>query len=204
MRISSRAIARLTPDWVRPNASPARAKFPVSTTAAITPTPPSSLPSRPMMISYHLKMDKSALAASQICADLLRITATTGDLPMKLAGQRIVILGGSSGIGLATAQAAAREGAAVVIASSRKRRVEEALVALPAGAEGHALDLTDEGAVKALFAELGPFDHLAFTAGETLQLDRLAEVGIAAARHFFALRYWGAFMAAKYGSGRIR
>ena len=29
---------------------------------------------------------------------------------MKLAGQRIVILGGSSGIGLATAQAAARKG----------------------------------------------------------------------------------------------
>jgi NAD(P)-dependent dehydrogenase (short-subunit alcohol dehydrogenase family) len=56
----------------------------------------------------------------------------------------IVILGGSSGIGLATAQAAAREGAAVVIASSRKSRVEEALVGLPAGAEGHALRVCPE------------------------------------------------------------
>src|SRR5246127_3789843 len=169
MRISSRAIARLTPDWVRPNASPARAKFPVSTTAAITPTPASSLPSKLMMISCHLKMDKDALAASPICGDLLRITATK-EIPMKLAGQRIVILGGSSGIGLATAQAAAKEGASVVIASSRKARVDEALVTLPASAEGHALDLTDEQAVKAFFAELGAFDHLAFTAGETLQL----------------------------------
>ena len=123
---------------------------------------------------------------------------------MKLAGQRIVILGGSSGIGLATAQAAALEGAAVVIASSRERRVEEAVAALPAGAEGQALDLTDEPAVKAFFAELGSFDHLAFTAGETLQLGPLPEIDIAAARDFFALRYWGAFMAAKYGSGHIR
>src|ERR1700758_439933 len=114
MRISSRAIARLTPDWVRPNASPARTKLPVSTTAAITPTPPSSLPSKLMMISCHLKMDKDALAASQICCDLMRVTATTGDQLMKLTGQRIVILGGISGIGLGTAQAAAREGAGVV------------------------------------------------------------------------------------------
>jgi NAD(P)-dependent dehydrogenase (short-subunit alcohol dehydrogenase family) len=37
-----------------------------------------------------------------------------------------------------------------------------------------------------------------------LQLGRLAEIEIAAARDFFALRYWGAFMAAKFGSGSIR
>ena len=123
---------------------------------------------------------------------------------MKLNGQRIVILGGSSGIGLATAQAAAQEGASVVIASSRKARVDEALVTLPASAEGHALDLTDEQAVKAFFAGLGAYDHLAFTAGETLQLGRLSETDIAAARAFFGLRYWGAYMAAKYGSSGIR
>jgi hypothetical protein len=32
-----------------------------------------------MMISCHLKMDKDALAASEICADHLAVTATTGD-----------------------------------------------------------------------------------------------------------------------------
>ena len=109
---------------------------------------------------------------------------------MTLDGQRIVILGGSSGIGLATAQAAAKEDASVVIASSRKPRLDEALATLPAGAEGYALDLTDEKAVKVLFAGLGPFDHLVFTAGETLQLGRLADTDIAAARGFFGLGYW--------------
>jgi NAD(P)-dependent dehydrogenase (short-subunit alcohol dehydrogenase family) len=43
---------------------------------------------------------------------------------MTLSGKRIVVLGGSSGIGLATAQAAARDGANVVIASSSKDRIE--------------------------------------------------------------------------------
>ncbi|MGC2224718.1 MAG: SDR family oxidoreductase [Methylocella sp.] len=118
-------------------------------------------------------------------------------------GKRIVVLGGSSGIGLATAQAAAKDGASVVIASSRRTRVDQALATLPAGGEGHALDLADEAAVQALFAMLGSFDHLVFTAGEALQLGSLASTDVEAARSFFGLRYWGAFLAAKYGSGSI-
>jgi NAD(P)-dependent dehydrogenase (short-subunit alcohol dehydrogenase family) len=123
---------------------------------------------------------------------------------MNLQGKRIVVLGGSSGIGLATAQAAVREGASVVIASSRKARVDEALATLPTGTEGHVLDLADSEATQALFARLGQFDHLVFTAGETLQLGSLATTDIDAARRFFTLRYWGAYCAAKYGSGSIR
>lgn len=123
---------------------------------------------------------------------------------MTLNGQRILVLGGSSGIGLATAQAAAREGASVVIASRRRERVDQALATLPAGTAGHALDLADEAAVQALFAGVGGFDHLVFTAGEALQLGSLAETDVAAARQFFGVRYWGALLAAKYGSGSIR
>jgi NAD(P)-dependent dehydrogenase (short-subunit alcohol dehydrogenase family) len=123
---------------------------------------------------------------------------------MKLGEKRIVVLGGSSGIGLAIAQRAAHEGATVVIASSRKAHVDEALARLPAGAEGHVLDLADADATQALFARLGSFDHLVFTAGETLQLGSLATTDVDAARRFFALRYWGAYCAAKYGSGNIR
>src|SRR5580693_6841477 len=112
---------------------------------------------------------------------------------MTLDGKRIVVLGGSSGIGLATAQAAAREGANVVIASSRRARIDEALTTLPAGAEGHVLDLADSDAAQALFARLGVFDHLVFTAGETLQLGPLATTDFDAARRFFTLRFWGAY-----------
>jgi NAD(P)-dependent dehydrogenase (short-subunit alcohol dehydrogenase family) len=123
---------------------------------------------------------------------------------MTVTGERIVVLGGSSGIGLATAQAAAREGATVVIASSRKDRIDAALATLPTGTEGHVLDLADSDATQALFARLGSFDHLVFTAGETLQLGSLATTDVDAARRFFTLRYWGAYCAAKYGSGCIR
>jgi NAD(P)-dependent dehydrogenase (short-subunit alcohol dehydrogenase family) len=85
-----------------------------------------------------------------------------------------------------------------------RRRVEEALRTLPQRAEGHALDLSDETAVRALFAQLGSFDHLVFTAGESLQLESLASTDVEVARRFFGLHYWGAFLAAKYGSRNIR
>jgi NAD(P)-dependent dehydrogenase (short-subunit alcohol dehydrogenase family) len=123
---------------------------------------------------------------------------------MTLQGKRIVVLGGSSGIGLAVAQAAAREAAAVVIASSRQARVDEALTTLPLGTEGHVVDLADEPAVRALFAGLGNFDHLVFTAGESLQLGTLENTDAETARRFFGLRYWGAYLAAMYGSACIR
>ncbi len=123
---------------------------------------------------------------------------------MTLNGKRIVVLGGSSGIGLAVAQGAAAEGASVVIASSRQARVNAALDTLPAGGEGHAVDLSDADAVQALFAQIGPFDHMVFTAGESLQLGALADTDLANAKRFFELRYWGAFLAARHGSGNIR
>src|ERR1700756_1417892 len=122
---------------------------------------------------------------------------------MTLNGKRIVVLGGSSGIGLATAQAALREGASVVIASSQQARVEQALNTLP-GAEGYAVDLTDTAAVEAFFARIGAFDHLVFTAGETLQLGPLVSTDLENAQQFLNLRYWGAWLAAKYASGSIR
>ena len=70
---------------------------------------------------------------------------------MSLDGQKIVVIGGSSGIGLATARAAALDGAEVVIASSRQDRIEAALGELPGGCAGTALDVRDEAQVAAWF-----------------------------------------------------
>jgi len=75
---------------------------------------------------------------------------------MTLNGKRIVVLAGSSGIGLATAQAAAQEGANVVIASSHRARIDEALTMLPVGAEGHVLDLADSDAALSCSHGLAP------------------------------------------------
>ena len=123
---------------------------------------------------------------------------------MSLSGKRIVILGGTSGIGFATAQLAGREGASVVIASSNAARVEAAVARLPQGSQGHTLDLSRESSVSAFFEQLGAFDHLAFTAGEQLQLGNVADTELTVAQQYFGLRYWGAFLMAKYGARHVR
>ncbi|MBU7318175.1 SDR family oxidoreductase [Paenibacillus oleatilyticus] len=121
-----------------------------------------------------------------------------------LRGKRVIVLGGTSGMGFATAEAAADEGASVVVVSSRQEKVDAAVSRLPQGAEGHAVDLANETQVRDFFGRIGEFDHLVFTAGDPLQLATLGEVDMDAARQMFNLRYWGALMAAKYGSVNIR
>ncbi|GAA4499661.1 SDR family oxidoreductase [Gluconacetobacter tumulicola] len=123
---------------------------------------------------------------------------------MSLKDKRVVVLGGTSGIGFAVAAAAAREGARVVIGSSRRQRVDAALSELPDGSEGHVVDLTDHGAVERFFNELGAYDHLVYTAGEPLLLRSLATIDLSEARRFFETRYWGAYAAAKFGSAGVR
>ena len=123
---------------------------------------------------------------------------------MTLDGQRILILGGASGIGLAVAKAASAEGAQVLIASRNPQGVAAALDTLPPGAQGRVLDLSDPAAVTAFFQTVEPFDHLVFTAGEGLSLGSLAETDIDKVRGFFELRYWGAFRAVQQGAPLIR
>ena len=118
--------------------------------------------------------------------------------------KRVVIVGGSSGIGLAVAEEAASQGAEVVIISSNAERVQEAIRSIGVKARGQAVDVSDEKAVESFFANHGAFDHLVFTAGDNLQLHELANTDLKQARRAFDLRYWSALATVKYGSPQIR
>ncbi len=77
---------------------------------------------------------------------------------------RVVIMGGTSGIGLATAQLLAADGAEVIVCGRDEARLA-AIEDTVAVAE--RLDGTDEAAVAGFFARIGEFDHLvlAFSPG---------------------------------------
>ena len=123
---------------------------------------------------------------------------------MKLEGQRIIILGGTVGIGFGVAAAAADEGAQVVVVSSNPERVAQAVAKLPQGAEGHTVDLSKEDEVKALFQRIGAFDHLVYTAGDWALFGSFESLDLEAAKRSFDVRYWGALAAIKYGLPHIR
>ena len=118
--------------------------------------------------------------------------------------KRVIIVGGSSGIGLAVAEQVALQGAEVVIVSSNAERVQEAVKSVGGKARGQTVDVSDEKAVESSFTNLGAFDHLVFTAGDSLQVGDLATTDLKGARRAFELRYWSALATVKYGSPQIR
>lgn len=101
---------------------------------------------------------------------------------------RIALLGATSGIGFATARAAAETGAAVTIGSRNPASVENALAQLPDGVTGRVVDATSSDSLAAFFDAIGPFDHFAYTAADPLEGRPLSEYTVEAGRSFFALR----------------
>jgi NAD(P)-dependent dehydrogenase (short-subunit alcohol dehydrogenase family) len=123
---------------------------------------------------------------------------------MDLAGKHVVIIGGSSGMGLATAAGAAAAGAKVTIVSSDQSRLDAALAALPGGCDGVVADARSEASLADALAGIGELDHLVYTAGDTVVPRPLAQVSLDEARRLFDVRYWGAVAAVKHGAPRIK
>ncbi len=119
-----------------------------------------------------------------------------------LSHNTVVILGGTSGIGLATAKAAQAEGARVIVTGRSRERLEATRSALGGGARTVALDVADEAGTRALFQEIHRVDHIFITAG-SVALDARLAPDSASLRPALDVRFWGAFNAAKYGAARM-
>ncbi|MGH3289526.1 MAG: SDR family oxidoreductase [Streptosporangiaceae bacterium] len=83
----------------------------------------------------------------------------------ELAGQTVVVIGGSSGMGLETARRAREEGAEVILTGRNAEHLKQAAAEVGAR-DTVAFDVTDSAALDQFFADLaGPIDHLYLTAG---------------------------------------
>src|SRR5271170_3139978 len=114
-----------------------------------------------------------------------------------IADQHVVVLGGTSGFGFATAKAAIVEGARVTIASRSAEKLRGALGRLGNGASGECVDVTSKPMLEQFFAGLGPFDHLALTVGDPLLNKQIIELTDEEARSTFEVRFWGQFNAVR-------
>jgi len=112
-----------------------------------------------------------------------------------LSGQTILIIGGSSGIGLATAQAAAAAGGIVTIASRSEANLRAAAAAIP-GASWRVLDTTSDSAVEAFFADGIVWDHVAISAAST-KTGPARALPMADAYAAMDSKFWGAFRCAR-------
>ena len=124
---------------------------------------------------------------------------------MSLRGKRAVLIGGTSGIGFAVAEALLGEHAEVLVVSSKRENVEGAVKRLSDGARGFAVDVRNEEEVAQFFSRLGAFDHLVYTAGDwgAMMGGSLSDLDIEKADAVFAIRFWGALTAIKHAHKTI-
>jgi NAD(P)-dependent dehydrogenase (short-subunit alcohol dehydrogenase family) len=113
---------------------------------------------------------------------------------MTLAGKKVVVVGGSSGIGLATAELAGKQGAHVIIASRNAERLDA--VAERLNAIAIPVDVTEDRSVANLFRNCGPVDHVVVTAAQ-LRTGPFKTVSMDDVRATMEGKFWGAWRVAR-------
>ncbi len=114
-----------------------------------------------------------------------------------LAGKRVLIVGGSSGIGLAVARETSRHGAVVTLSGRDADKARDAALSCGPDATGSAFDITDEADVAAFFSSAGLFDHVVVTAAQ-LQSGPVRDLSFEAARATFESKFWGSYLVARH------
>ncbi len=131
----------------------------------------------------------------------------------KLSGTWVLIIGGTSGIGFAVAEAALEHGASVILSGSNPTRLADAIHRLKtsypdraAQVSGQTCDLSQpqsiESNLSALFdaaaaAATRPIDHIVFTAGDPLKIVPISESIVETIQSAGTVRFLGPLMVAK-------
>lgn len=117
-----------------------------------------------------------------------------------LVDKKVVVVGGSSGIGLGVAEAALRTGAQVVIVGRSAEKLQAAKRALDADGRLTSIvgDMTNEAEIARMFGEVGAFDHLVSTAGTPPPGDPIGQTDMDFVRGFVDNKLIGAVMLAKH------
>ncbi len=116
---------------------------------------------------------------------------------MDITGQRVIILGGTSGIGLATARGCLEAGAEVIVASRSDEKVRQALAVLGQRATGEAVNATSREELEVFFSRVGAFDHLVLTLSGGEGGGPFRTLDLAKLRSGFTAKFWPQVQAAQ-------
>lgn len=128
----------------------------------------------------------------------------------KLRGKRVLIFGGTSGIGYGVTEASIEFGATVIISGSRQPKIEKTIERVKeaygsdAPISGHECDLTNTEALEPNLRTLldfatkdGKIDHIVFTAGDAIDLVTLPEATIERVHKLGIVRFYAPIILAK-------
>jgi NAD(P)-dependent dehydrogenase (short-subunit alcohol dehydrogenase family) len=112
-----------------------------------------------------------------------------------LTKQRVLVVGGSSGIGYAVAQQALEAGATVTIASRSQEKLARAASSL-GNVETAVLDTGDENAIESFFSRQDAWDHIVISAAQTPS-GPVRKLSLDDAKRAMDSKFWGAYRIAK-------
>lgn len=119
-----------------------------------------------------------------------------------LSGQTAVVVGGSSGIGKATAAQLKNLGASVTIVGRSQERLDAAQADIGDVAVA-SVDCTDEAAAAAFFEGLNSLDHLVITIAASASLGPFSEVPVDGHRETFDGRFWPYLIVMHHGAKKL-
>jgi NAD(P)-dependent dehydrogenase (short-subunit alcohol dehydrogenase family) len=122
---------------------------------------------------------------------------------MLLEGKKVVVIGGSSGIGLAIARQARAEGASLVIVGRDPVKVSSAASMLGGNAQGVVGDAHDHSALQEFIAALPEFDHLVSMIGDTMAGGFL-HTPLDTMRHVLHSKFWTNLLIARFAAPLVR
>ena len=123
-----------------------------------------------------------------------------------LAGTTTAIVGGTSGIGLATAHQIVAAGGKVIVISRSQEKVDSAKTALGESADGIAMDATNEEQVKATFnsiAEKHKLNHIVLSSGGAGPSGAFLEQDQAGLMDIWMKKYWCEVLPARYATPHL-
>ncbi|HVZ68614.1 MAG TPA: SDR family oxidoreductase [Rhizomicrobium sp.] len=113
-----------------------------------------------------------------------------------LKNKRVLVVGGSSGIGEGAAKMAAEHGAKVTIASRTEAKLKEAAQRIGRGCEYATIDTREDSFVEAFFAKAGAFDHVVMSAAQ-VTIKPVREFTVPEAQASMNSKFWGAYRVAR-------
>jgi NAD(P)-dependent dehydrogenase (short-subunit alcohol dehydrogenase family) len=123
---------------------------------------------------------------------------------MSLDGQRVVVMGGSSGIGEATAARFAADGAEVVITGRNGDRLRAAAARIGGKVTARQLDGTSDEQVAGFFADASTYDHLVLALSGSLGAGPFATLDLGQLRVGFEAKFWAHLRIAQATLPRLR
>jgi NAD(P)-dependent dehydrogenase (short-subunit alcohol dehydrogenase family) len=129
----------------------------------------------------------------------------------RFEGRVALVTGGGSGIGRATAERLAADGAAVMIANRGEEAGRDVVAAIGAAggtARYAGVDVADEASVISMFdalgAAFGPELHVLVNSAGTVATTTTPDTSLEEWERVFAVNARGTFLCCKYGIGRMR